>query len=83
MSRSLLQSRRAITLSRPLVGSSRKSRLGFVSSSMATAVRLRSPPETPWRKEDESLENGWKSLLKVKGWFAREGGTVQKTDTPS
>lgn len=41
-------------LSRPLVGSSRKSRTGLVRSSCATQTRLRSPPEMPCTALGES-----------------------------
>jgi hypothetical protein len=47
-SRSLRHRDSAVTLSSPLVGSSRNSSSGLVSSSMATHSRLRSPPEMPF-----------------------------------
>jgi len=38
---------KAVYVSSPVVGSSRKSTEGLVMSSIPIAVRLRSPPETP------------------------------------
>lgn len=44
------QSDSAVTLSRPLVGSSRNSNNGWVNSSIATHKRFLSPPEIPFFK---------------------------------
>ena len=45
-----LHTAKAVVLSRPEVGSSRKMSLGRLRSSMATHRRLRSPPEMPLRR---------------------------------
>ena len=40
----------AVNESRPVVGSSKKIRVGFVISSTPTEVRFRSPPEIPFTR---------------------------------
>ena len=46
---------KAVDESRPLVGSSRKSRDGLVISSYPIDIRLRSPPDTPLRNHPPIL----------------------------
>jgi hypothetical protein len=59
-----LTSRPALKASSPLVGSSRKSTAGTLTSSMATATRRFSPPEMPLPTAAQSVRHAQWGLLR-------------------